>query len=202
MNTRKRRSVPLPQHAPQPSVGGEVLVPENLRKDAKDVVCEQLMQGLPLHEICAMDMMPKESMVLRWVHTDKGFKDNFLGALRTRMLLESHNLTAIADGRERKVKICDEDGNVISEEYLQEETKRAKLRIDTRLKLLEKLEPEVFGAKVETTLGLNDELTQQLGDTEVVARLIGLLDTARKRASGAISDGGDGSVGASSGAAE
>lgn len=159
------RSVTAP-HLAQPSVGGEVLVPDKYRQDAKQYVCEQMLLGVSLLDVCRDEMMPSKSVMLGWLGTDQGFKAEYLDALRVRTLMESHRLVAISDGTERKVCIADEYGEIIKEYYIPEDVQRSRLRIDTRFKLLAKLEPTVFGDKMELAhtgnIGLTDMTSAEL----------------------------------------
>lgn len=127
---KSRRRVTSLEPAPAPSVMGETVVPNEYRPDALDYICEQLSAGEALTVICADDLMPSLSTVRRWLNTDPAFKGRYLDALRVRALTEAGSLIDIADS-------------------LDNDTPRQKLRIDTRLKVLAKLEPEVFGDKVE-----------------------------------------------------
>lgn len=148
---RISRSVVAP-HLATKSVGGFTVVPENYRDDALEYLCEQLMHGVPLADICDQEMMPSKTLVLKWMATDVGFKRDFLEAQRVRALLESENILTIADGNSGKMlykEELDEDGEVIAQHYVREDVQRSRLRVDTRFKLLAKLEPEVFGDKVE-----------------------------------------------------
>jgi hypothetical protein len=148
-----------------PAPQGEVIVPEQYRADAIDHLCEQLMLGGQLRDICADETMPSMRVVTRWLNADAGFKKRFLEAQRVRVLVESGNLLAIADGTDggqvllREVEAI--DGTVVRH-YDAADTARDKLRIDTRLKLLAKLEPAVFGDKVTHGHEVTGELAVML----------------------------------------
>lgn len=127
---------------PAPATQGMTLPSLDVRSDAADVICERLMDGWPLDEICESDGMPSRRAVLRWINTDAAFKQRFLEAQRVRVFAESASLLDIADG----------PGEIA----------RDRLRIDTRLKLLAKLEPDVFGDRVEHDHTVTGELASLL----------------------------------------
>lgn len=156
--------------APQPpSVGGATVVPDEYRPDALDYLCEQIMLGTPLHVICADALMPNQRWIVRKLNSDAGFKQKFIEAQRVRALTESSSLIDIADGdRHQRLtrseeRYDDERGEVyMLHHYEASDTARDKLRIDTRMKLLAKLEPTVFGDRVEHDHTVTGELSVML----------------------------------------
>lgn len=133
-----------PRHL-APLVKGEAVVPAEYRQDAIDYLCERLSLGHTLREVCSRPDMPSHRWVRRKLNTDPVFKQQYIEALRIHALTEAANVIRIADGQ---------DGF--------NETSRDRLRVDTRMKILAKLEPSVFGDKVEVDHNVTGELAAML----------------------------------------
>ncbi len=140
---RVRRSVVPPELA-VPIVQGETVVPDEYRPDALDYLCEQIMLGKSMREACQDDLMPSQLQIVRWLNSDAAFKQRYTECQRVRVLVESGNLLDIADGK---------DGY---------STQRDRIRLDTRFKMLAKLEPSTWGDRVEHALNVTGELSAML----------------------------------------
>lgn len=147
MDQSKRRQIDLRPRAP--SAGGETIVPEQFRPDAIDYLCERLSGGETLAAICVDPDMPGQALVRRWLANDPGFKRRYFDSMRVHALTAGQEILSIADGPMRIThETVDENGESIKH-YATEDPARSKLRVDTRFKMLAKLEPEVFGEKIE-----------------------------------------------------
>ena len=158
--TRRRTITTTPN---PPATGGYTVLPEEYRPDALDHLIERLSAGEPLAVICEDPLMPPPSKIRRWLASDASFKARYIDALRIHALTEGQKILAIADGTDpdaRLVVIDEETGETRSIHV--EDTARSKLRVDTRLKLLSKLEPEVFGDKIEHGHTVTGELAEMM----------------------------------------
>lgn len=136
-------SVRPPDVAVPPPTGGETVVPAVFRADALEYLIEELSDGRTIREVCRENDMPSTQEVNRWLRNDDGFRQRYLDAIRIKYLSEAGNIMTIAD-----------DESV--------DTSRAKLMIDTRFKMLSKLEPAIFGDKVELGHSVTGELAQMM----------------------------------------
>jgi len=94
-----------------------------------------LSRGRTLSAFCACDGAPSLGVVQRWVETDPEFAAMYRDARRIGHEALLEETLAIADTRNP------DDGMDIA---------HRKLRIDTRIKVLEKLDPERYGDKKKT----------------------------------------------------
>lgn len=146
------------------------MVPAEYRPDAPDYLVAQILEGRTMREICQEDAMPSVGMVRRWLTQDDGLKMRYLDAVRIKAVGEADALIAIADGTDQPQRVLyteeveNEDGEMVTRKHYSQEadTSRDRLRVDTRLKVLEKLEPAIFGAKVEHGHNVTGELQQML----------------------------------------
>ena len=137
----------MPRRSVQPEVeptGGMAVPAPEFRADAKEHICERLMLGERLEDICRVDDLPPRATVMRWMTKDPGFRAAMDDALRSRALLESNRILDIADGKDGAIVVTSEDGDEVA---IPEDTQRSRLRVDTRFRLLKHLEPAVWGDK-------------------------------------------------------
>lgn len=110
-------------------------------------ICEELAAGLSLRAICRKDGMPPESTVRQWeIDNVEGFAAQSARARETGCHSMADECLEIADDGSNdwmKSNKPDDNGYVLNGEHVQ----RAKLRIDTRMRLLGKWLPKVYGDK-------------------------------------------------------
>lgn len=125
-------------------------------------ICDWISEGKTLREFCRQPGKPGYNTVYRWIDAnlefvdDLGFTRQFANAMETARLVGAHYIS------EECVEIADDATNdwiartnpksgetemVFDKEHVQ----RSKLRIETRLKLLAKWHPKVYGEKVDVT---------------------------------------------------
>jgi hypothetical protein len=98
-----------------------------------DEIIERVSLGEPLAQVCREERMPNVNTVARWMADDRDFEQRFARA-------RAVGYDAIAA---ECMKICDEE-NI-------EDVQRAKLRVETRLKLLAKWDPKRYGDRLQHT---------------------------------------------------
>jgi hypothetical protein len=115
-------------------------------------ICERLASGETLNSICEDEGMPASSTVRLWVHEDReGFAALSVRAYEMGCHAIADDCIQIADDArndwmERRGQ--EDAGWIANGEHIQ----RSRLRIETRMRLLGKWAPKVYGDKVETTL--------------------------------------------------
>lgn len=107
--------------------------------ERKARICEALAEGVPLREICRDPMMPAWRTVYDWEREDP----DFAAAIARARRLGAHHIAQdaldIADAApERTERGTIDPGSV----------QHAKLRVETRLKLLAKWSPRDYGDKI------------------------------------------------------
>jgi hypothetical protein len=121
-------------------------------KDASEIVA-RLSKGEPLAVICRDDGLPAYRTVYDWMEANAPFAANIARAREEGFDAIAIECLEIADDKSQDVKIVGEDEReVCNTEFVQ----RAKLRIETRLKLLAKWDPKRYGEKL--ALGQADDL--------------------------------------------
>lgn len=129
--------------------------PSRLTPAMSEAICARLAEGESLRSICEDEEFPAYSTVKAWEQKDAEFS---AASLRAREIgchaLAEDCLKIADDGRndwmERRGK--DDAGWVANGEHIQ----RSRLRIDTRMRLLGKWLPKVYGDKL--ALGGADDL--------------------------------------------
>ena len=130
------------QESKQKSKGGR---PSKYTPELVDEICERLSKGEPLAQICRDEHMPHPSTIWDW---EQKWPDVSRSIARAREQGEDAialDCLYIADDNTKDKRIL-EDGRKITDPDV---VQRAKLRIDTRLKLLAKWNPKKWGEKVE-----------------------------------------------------
>lgn len=107
--------------------------PSDYNEELAAKICERLAHGEPLAKICRDPDMPGYSTVRRWEDEKPEFQ-----ALSLRARQDGTHFLA-----DDSLRIADDD---------QIDTQRAKLMIDTRLRLIGKWNAKAYGDKLETTL--------------------------------------------------
>jgi hypothetical protein len=125
--------------------------PSKFNPELIEAICERLSKGEPLAQICRDEGMPGVQTIADW---GKEREDVSVSIARAReageeqMALDCLN---IADNNGKDMRVLESGVEVVDSDVVQ----RAKLRIDTRLKLLAKWNPKKWGDKVDVTSGGN-----------------------------------------------
>lgn len=134
-----------------------------------------ISDGKPLSEICRGDGMPHPTTFRRWCDAGEMVDSEPLAIAYARArevgfdALADQCLT-IADDSSNDVRVVgDDDREVCNTEFVQ----RAKLRVETRLKLLAKWDPKRYGDKIDVTSG--NQPIHNLSDEALEARIASKL---------------------------
>jgi len=118
-------------------------------------ICDQLAAGESLNAICTPDHMPDESTVRKWAVTDyKGFYPKYAQAREIQADRFADDLAEIADSATK------------------DNWQVAKLRVETRKWITERILPKRFGKKTEVRnfnvdlAGLSDEQLARIASGE------------------------------------
>lgn len=121
--------------------------PSLLTQQMSNTICGKLSEGQSLQAICEEPGMPDYATVKRWERDNATFRADSLRAREIGCHRIAEDCLRIADDArndwmERRGQ--DDAGWVANGEHIQ----RSKLRIDTRLRLLGKWLPKVYGDKI------------------------------------------------------
>lgn len=128
--------------------------PSEFTPDLGECICEAIAttpRGLDF--VCdANDDFPSASTVHRWLGQNEDFRESYLRARARQADLIFDECLEIADDASRDVKTVGREGEeseVCNTEFVQ----RAKLRIDTRMRMAGKLAPKKYGDKLDIDHG-------------------------------------------------
>lgn len=136
-------------------------------------ICEKLSQGIPLAVICREEGMPAVRTVSDWKSAHPSFAADFVRAREEGFDALAAQCIEIADDEEHDWTLT-KKGPVVSEVAIG----RARLQVDTRLKLLAKWYPAKYGEKVDVTTGGE---SMNLGADERAAKLQAIAAAAARR---------------------
>jgi hypothetical protein len=126
-------------------------------------ICDRLSAGEPLAVICRDEHMPARRTVSDWRRAHPEFGAAFLEARDEGYDSIAQDCLEIADDGRRDYA-RDEDGHeVVDHDHIQ----RAKLRVETRLKLLAKWDPRRYGDKVAIEHSGAVRTSRELSDDEL-----------------------------------
>lgn len=112
--------------------------------DAEEEILERIAKGESVAKICDDDWLPSERAVYNQLDSNPDFVQRYLRARERQADKIFEECLAIADSQEGDViKV---DGKDVANHDM---IARAKLRIDTRMRMAGKLRPKVYGDKLD-----------------------------------------------------
>lgn len=111
-------------------------------------ICEQLIEGKSLRQICEQPGMPNKATVLRWLADEKRavFRDQYARAREMQAEAIADEILEIADdGRNDWMEIVGKEGDTVGWRVNGEAVQRSRLRVDSRKWLLSKMLPKKYG---------------------------------------------------------
>jgi hypothetical protein len=164
----------FPPAAPKKRIGAE----ETYSKEIADKICEEIIAGKTMIQICKAKGMPSARTVRRWLRRHPEFE---------RAHWQARKLSAATLADEARDIADDVSGDVFEDAKGIRRTdsgnvNRARLQVDIRLKLASKYWPERFGEKIEQRIEQTVEIThlEKLTPAEVAAELSKLIGEAER----------------------
>lgn len=121
--------------------------PSSFTDEIAAAICADIAEGIPLREICRREGMPAWRTVYDWMEVNADFSAAIARARISGYHAIAEDCLDIADDKSHDV-IETENGDRPNSEYIQ----RSKLRVETRLKLLAKWSPKLYGDKVQAEI--------------------------------------------------
>jgi hypothetical protein len=131
--------------AVQPKLGR----PSKYTPEVVEKICERLSKGEPLAAICRDEDMPSVTTMWQWEQNYPIVSESIARARSEGEDFMAADCLNIADDNGQDIRYSSEGFPSTDHDVIQ----RAKLRIDTRLKLLAKWNPKKWGEKVDVTSG-------------------------------------------------
>ena len=118
-----------------------------------DRICRMIAQGQSVRSICAKKDMISMQTFFRWLRENDKFREQYARACEERSYMHAEDIIEIADNATNDyMEKLEGDGYIFNSENVQ----RSRLRIDTRKWLMSKLNPKVYGDKLDMTTNGND----------------------------------------------
>ena len=138
-------------------------------KAIADQICEKVENGTPLSRVCKMEGFPSPSVVYYWLRKIPEFEQQYGLAKRNQLELMAEEILEIADDS------AGDKGNSAN-------VNRARLMVDARKFILERLMPEKFGNKMRNEIsGPNGGPVASVEvDKEELARMIAFVSSQKK----------------------
>lgn len=123
--------------------------PSDFSQEIADKLCEGLIEGKSLREICKADDMPSTSTVCRWLGKHEEFREQYAHARTAQADALFDEILEIADdGSNDYVARKGEEGEE-TERVDHDHIARSRLRVDARKWMASKLQPKKYGDKLE-----------------------------------------------------
>lgn len=131
--------------------------PTDFNQDLAISICEQLSEGISLNLICKQDGMPSRATALRWMAENTAFRDLAARAREAYADVVFDEAIDIADdGSRDEVEIMDANGEPTGRFRVDHDViQRARLRVETRLRIASKLAPKKYGEKMQVDMTAN-----------------------------------------------
>lgn len=124
--------------------------PSSYTQKLADTICERLLEGESLRNICKSEDMPAASTVFKWLNTIPDFAEQYARA-------KEEQAEILAD---EIVQIADEEADPA----------KARVRVDARKWVASKLKPKKYGDKLD----IDQKTTHEVGDS--LATLMAKID--------------------------
>lgn len=130
-------------------------------------ICQRLSKGQSLGAICDLEHMPSIPVVYRWIREEASFCESYMRAREEQAHTLFDECLDIADDASADL-ITNDDKSVTANTIA---VTRAKLRIDTRLRMAAKLSPKVYSERSETLgIGGGNTVNVQVNAMTIDAR--------------------------------
>lgn len=126
--------------------------PSAYTQDIADEICDRLANGQSLRTICKSDEMPNKSTIMRWLHSNDSFRDQYARARNDQAQHYADEIIDIADDSVNDYMVNDDGVETVDHEAIQ----RSKLRIDSRKWVASKLLPQKYGDRTKL-VGMNEK---------------------------------------------
>lgn len=122
-----------------------------------DKICQMIAQGQSVRSICAKKDMISMQTFFRWLRENDKFREQYAHACEERSYMYAEEIIEIADDATNDyMEQHDESDELTGYKLNGENIQRSRLRVDTRKWLMSKLNPKVYGDKLDMTTNGND----------------------------------------------
>ena len=131
--------------------------PSKYTNKLADKICQMIAQGQSVRSICSKKDMISMQTFFRWLRENDKFREQYAHACEERSCVHAEEIIEIADDATNDyMEQHDESDELTGYKLNGENIQRSRLRIDTRKWLMSKLNPKVYGDKLDMTTNGND----------------------------------------------
>ena len=131
--------------------------PSRYTNKLADKICKMIAEGQSVRSICAKKDMISMQTFFRWLRENEKFREQYARACEERSYMHAEEIIEIADDATNDyMEQHDESDELTGYKLNGENIQRSRLRIDTRKWLMSKLNPKVYGDKLDMTTNGND----------------------------------------------
>lgn len=127
--------------------------PSKYSEAIADEICQKLSIGIPLAEICRDEKMPAYRTTYDWMDAHPTFSASIARAREEGYDAIAIDCLHISDDNGSDTRFTKDGEEMVNTDVIQ----RAKLRVDTRLKLLAKWSPKKYGDNINVGAGEGDQ---------------------------------------------
>ena len=130
--------------------------PSDYNQDIADIICDRMLcgnDGEPesLRSICRSDEMPALGTVMRWLSKHEEFQEQYTRTRELQAELQHEDIIEISDDCTDDVEVLTTQEG-ITKRINHSAIARAKVRIDTRKWIMERMAAKKYGAKQDVKL--------------------------------------------------
>lgn len=161
-----RRVIPTPLTFRSPDSNSKIRIPGSVyNARIARAICERLMQGEALMDICEDPRMPSKRTVIRWLADPRlaDFREMYYFARRVAAEIRIDEIFEIADNTNHDwTEVRNSDGELVALKPNNEAIQRSRVRIDTRKWYAMKMMPKIYGDKTQVELDATGDLAELL----------------------------------------
>lgn len=139
--------------------------PTKYNQDIADAICERIIEGESLRQICKAENMPNCSTVFRWMVSNDEFCKQYEKAKVEQAEMLADEIISIADEEQTVVKT--HDGGTTEVTFDSVAVARNRLRVDARKWVASKLKPKKYGDKIDHEVKGNINITFNSEDADI-----------------------------------
>jgi hypothetical protein len=163
--------------------------PSKFSQEMADAICEQIVLGKSMRQICQQQDMPAERTVYYWLEKDREFCQQYARAREAQADLFFDECLAIANDRTGDYVTAHTEEGKTFERVNHEHIQRSRLRVDTLKWAAGKLAPKKYGEHV--THGFGDQEWPISPRPAVIVTIGGTRPVPAREAGGGVHHGGD-----------
>lgn len=113
------------------------------------LILSEIEEGASLRSILKRDDMPSRYTFFEWIHADEQKANQYARACEFRAESIFEEILEIADDSSNDFTLADLGDGIQVEKFNSEHVQRSRLRVDSRKWMLGKMQPKIYGDKIQ-----------------------------------------------------